>query len=331
MSRQPHFLVGDVPVYGDVVLAPMAGYADVPHRALCRSFGSALNYTEFIAVEDVIRGSDSAQRLMDFTGDDRPMVVQLFGNDSGKFLEAAMVVEALGPDIIDVNMGCSTRRVSGRGAGVGMMPQPRLIEQTFDLLSRNLSVPVTGKIRLGWDSDINYLDVARIMEDNGASLIALHPRTKEQGYKGDADWNAIRRLRRHVGVPVIGGGDITSPAQIDELLRESGCHAVMIGRGAIGNPWIFSRISKDGVPFEEITRTIRQHLSMMLDYYGYRGLILFRKYLKRYLGGVEGIGDLVRSMLVADEYDGLFELLVKVDERVGTKTQRLVDTIKTAA
>jgi nifR3 family TIM-barrel protein len=314
MSNSPQFLIRDIPVYGDVILAPMAGYADVPHRALCRSFGSALNYTEFVAVEEVIKGTNSTRSLLDFTPDDKPMVVQLFGNDARLFLEAALMVEEIGADIIDINMGCSTRRVSGRGAGVGMMPQPALIEDTFSLLCTNLSLPVTGKIRSGWETEVNYLDVARIMVDNGASLIAIHPRTKEQGYSGVADWDAIARLRAHVPVPVIGSGDICSPGDIDKMLDETGCAAVMIGRGVIGNPWLLSRIDKTTIPLEEITGTVRKHLTMMLEYHGERGLILFRKYLKRYLGDEPGFELILRQMLVTENIEDFMALLEELED-----------------
>ena len=295
MNQNPSFFVGDIPVFGDVILAPMAGYADVPHRSLCRSFGSAMNYTEFVATEDVINETKTARSLLDFTKDERPMVVQLFGNEPRKFLDAALRVEELRPDIIDINMGCSTRRVSGRGAGVGMMPQPELIQEIFALLCRNLALPVTGKIRLGWQDEINYIEIARIMEDSGASMIAIHPRTKEQGYKGTADWDAIAQLKQQVAIPVIGSGDVTSPDDIDIMRERTGCDAVMVGRGAIGNPWIFSRVAKCSVARQEIHSTIRQHLTLMLDYHGQRGLILFRKYVKKYLYQESGIDDLIKT------------------------------------
>ncbi|MGB3716008.1 MAG: tRNA-dihydrouridine synthase [Candidatus Promineifilaceae bacterium] len=317
MNNRPEFYVRDVPVYGDVILAPMAGFADVPHRSLCRSFGSALNYTEFVAVEDIIDDSKTAKSLLDFSSDDRPMVIQLFGNDAGLFLEAASRVEDLGPDIIDINMGCSTRRVSGRGAGVGMMPKPGLIEETFNLLSSKLGVPVTGKIRLGWEDETNYAEVAQIMEDNGASLIAIHPRTKEQGYRGVADWDAISELRQLVKVPVIGSGDVRTPDDIDRMLQHTGCDAVMIGRGALGNPWVFSRLEKNNVPLAEVTKTIRRHLLMMLEYHGDRGLILFRKYLKRYLDRYGGIEDYRRRMLVTESTEEFLELLENVESAIG--------------
>lgn len=317
MNKQPEFYVADVPVYGDVVLAPMAGFADIPHRSLCRSFGSSLNYTEFVAVEDIIEDTKMARSLLDFTSEDRPMVFQLFGNDAGLFLEAASRVEEFGPDIIDINMGCSTRRVSGRGAGVGMMPKPRLIEETFSLLSRNLDVPVTGKIRLGWEDELNYGQVAKIMEENGAALIAIHPRTKEQGYRGVADWDAIAQLRKIVKVPIIGSGDVRVPEDIDRMLEHTGCDAVMIGRGAVGNPWVFSRVDKNDIPLAEVTRTIRKHLLMMLEYHGDRGLILFRKYLKRYLDRYAGMEDFRRRMLVTESADEFFMLLEKAESSAG--------------
>jgi nifR3 family TIM-barrel protein len=275
-----------------------------------------LNYTEFVAVEDVIHGSKMAKSLLDFTSSDWPMVIQLYGNDAGLFLEAASRVEELGTDIIDINMGCSTRRVSGRGAGVGMMPQPGLIEETFNLLSNNLSLPVTGKIRLGWDDEINYAEVAQIMEDNGASLIAIHPRTKEQGYRGVADWDAIAELRQLVKVPIIGSGDVCSPDDIDRMLQQTGCDAVMIGRGAIGNPWVFSRVNKNSVPLTEVTETIRRHLIMMIEYHGDRGLILFRKYLKPYLDGFSVLEDYRRRMLVTESIEEFLFLLERVESAV---------------
>lgn len=284
MSSEPTFWVRDVPVYGNVILAPMAGFADVPHRAVCRAYGSAMHYTEFVAVEELIGKSKRAWSLLDYTEEDRPMVFQIFGNDAQKILEAALLIEEKGPDIIDINMGCSTRRVSGRGAGVGMMPQPELVAETFSLLTKHLTVPVTGKIRLGWDGNENYLEIARILEDKGAALVAMHGRTKEQKYNGRANWDALAELKQAVKVPVIGNGDIKKAADIDAMLTYTGCDAVMIGRGAIGNPWIFARRSKTDLTFPELAATIKKHLAEMQAYYGQvQGLVLFRKHLKRYL------------------------------------------------
>jgi tRNA-dihydrouridine synthase B len=180
----PAFTVGRVPIYGRLILAPMAGYADVPHRAVCQAQGSAMQYTEFVAAEMILAGDRYTWGLLKRRKGERPFTIQLFSNDPRKLLAAAQKVESLEPDIIDVNMGCSTRKVSGRGAGVGLMRRPELVAETFRLLTRHLTLPVTGKIRLGWEENRNYLEIARIMEDNGAALVAIHPRTKEQKYGG---------------------------------------------------------------------------------------------------------------------------------------------------
>lgn len=304
LAPKPLFYVRDVPVYGDAILAPMAGYSDVPYRALCRVYGSAMHYTEFVPVEALVGKKVHPRflRRLDKQPNESPMVFQIFGNDAQMILDAAQRIEALEPDIIDINMGCSTRKVSGRGAGVGMMPQPELVAETFSLLSRHLTVPVTGKIRLGWDAtQRNFLEIARIMEQNGASLISMHGRTKQQKYGGEADWDAIAELRHAVSVSVIGNGDIKTPADIDRMLAHTGCDAVMIGRGAIGNPWIFARRNREDVAFTDVVEAIRIHATEMAHYYGEAdGLRQFRKHLKRYLAD-EPVDDAVWAELLQVE------------------------------
>jgi nifR3 family TIM-barrel protein len=319
MEKQPTFWVRDIPIYGDVILAPMAGYSDVPHRAICRTYGSCMNYTEFVAVEELLGKSKQAWSKLDFTPQDRPMVFQIFGNDPQLILQAAQRIEEKGPDIIDVNMGCSTRRVSGRGAGVGLMPQPEIIAETFSLLSKHLTVPVTGKIRLGWDEKQNYLEIGRILEDNGASLIAMHGRTKEQKYNDQANWDAVAQLKQVVNIPVIGSGDIQCAADIDAMLDYTGCDAVMIGRGAIGNPWIFGRQDRDELTFAEVAKAIRLHLHEMLAYHGNpHGLIRFRKHLKRYLDGLPPTEPICCEMVVAKTAAEFETLLARLEAEFGT-------------
>lgn len=315
MNVEPTFRVRDIPVHGDVILSPMAGFSDVPYRALCRAYGSAMNYTEFVPAEALLGRRNPMWRRLDFKkGQETPMVFQIFGNDAQKLLRAAQRIEALGPDIIDVNMGCSTRKVSGRGAGVGMMLQPELVAETFSLLTKHLSVPVTGKIRLGWDdAQRNYLAIARIMEENGASLIALHGRTKEQKYNFEADWDAIAALKQSVSVPVVGNGDVRTPADIEAMKAHTGCDAVMIGRAAVGNPWIFARQERAQLTFSDIAATIRLHLREMVHYYGHpHGLILFRKHLRRYFSGYSA-RPLLQKMLVTEDL-AVFEDLLQQTE-----------------
>jgi nifR3 family TIM-barrel protein len=298
-EKQVQFMIRDVPVYGDVILAPMAGFSDVPHRALCRSFGSAMSYTEFAGVEELLGKKQEcrAWELLDFVPEDRPMVFQIFGNNTDLILEAALQIEELEPDIIDVNMGCATRKVSGRGAGVAMMRDPKLVARTMQLLTTHLSVPVTAKMRLGWNGQENYLEIGRILQDNGCAAVAIHPRTKEQKYGGSAEWDAIATLKQELDIPVIGNGDIETPADIDRMLAYTGCDAVMIGRAAIGNPWLFARRERSTIEPIERRDTMCLHLQMMVDYYGERGVILFRKYLKRYLQDEAVAPATMRAML----------------------------------
>lgn len=320
MSDIPSFWVRDVPIYGDVILSPMAGYSDVPYRAICRAYGSAMNYTEFVPVEALMgrqRRNRFWQRL-DRKSGEFPVVFQIFGNDAKKILEAALRIEELEPDIIDVNMGCSTRKVSGRGAGVGMMPQPELIAETFHLLSHYLSVPVSGKIRLGWDDNQrNYAEIARIMEENGASLVAMHARTKIQQYGGEANWDEIASLRQTISLPVIGNGDVQTPEDIERMKAHTGCDAVMIGRAAIGNPWIFGRLRRENLSPGDIIVAVKQHLSEMDAYYGATlGVMLFRKHLKQYLAGELWAETMLPQMLKITDLEELQAALSMAGEMV---------------
>lgn len=260
------------------------------------------------------------------------MVFQIFGNDAQMILRAAQMIEEKGPDIIDINMGCSTRRVSGRGAGVGMMRDPDLVARTFQLLTKHLAVPVTGKIRLGWDDNKNYLEIARIVEENGGSLIALHGRTKEQKYEGQANWDALAELKQSVSIPVVGSGDITTPADIDAMKNHTGCEAVMIGRGAIGNPWIFARQERSQLMFSEITRAIRIHFREMLAYHGNPdGIVLFRKHLKRYLEGLPPTEPLYKKMIVAKTAAAFETLLTCLETELGNSPVYVLAQMEPAA
>lgn len=320
-TTPPAFFVRDVPVYGDVILSPMAGYSDVPYRALCRAYGSAMQYTEFVPAESLLgrRGRNRFWMRLDKQPGEYPMVFQIFGNDAQKILRAAQNVLDLEPDIIDINMGCSTRQVSGRGAGVGMMPQPALVAETFRLLAHHLPIPVTGKMRLGWDADQqNYLEIGRIMVENGAALIALHGRTKAQKYDGHANWDAIAALKQAVPIPVIGSGDVQTVADIARMKTYTGCDGVMIGRAAIGNPWIFARQEKASLPFGEIVAAIRLHLREMLAYYGDpHGLVLFRKHLKQYVDGRSLPQSLLDALLHTTNAAAFMQLLAELVETPG--------------
>jgi nifR3 family TIM-barrel protein len=218
-------------------------------------------------------------------------------------LQVALSLQDLGPDIIDINLGCSDKNVSGRGAGAGLLRTPLKIARIFRTLSRALQVPLTAKMRLGWDEGSrNYLLVARIIEENGGSLIAVHGRTRQQGYGGQADWEAIAQVRQAVRVPVIANGDVRCVADIERIKAVTGCPGVMIGRGAVGNPWIFSSLDREQVPAQEVRRVLLRHLELNLSHFGTeRGLLSFRKHADRYLRPYHIPAELRQSLLTCQD------------------------------
>lgn len=277
-------MVGSVAVYGDAILAPMDGFSDWPFRSICSRLGSAMSYTEFVRAQHIVMAYEHMAPRLRFDETERPMVFQIYGDDPDEIVKAAKIVQDKRPDIVDINMGCPARRVVHGGAGVGMMLQPIKVARVFKKLTRELNIPITGKIRLGWENCKSYKLIARIVEDNGGSLIAIHGRTKEQGYGGNADWDAIAEVRQAVKIPVIGNGDVRTVADIQRMKEYTGVDAVMIGRAAIGNPWIFSKMDRDDVSTDMVFELVNEHLKRHLAFYGDRkGMILFRKHALQYL------------------------------------------------
>jgi nifR3 family TIM-barrel protein len=283
-TRIPSFYIRDVPIYGDTVLAPMDGYSDWPFRSICRALGSAMSYTEFVKVEKILSRSREPAKRLYYEAAERPITFQIYGDDPDLILKAALKVQELKPDIIDINMGCPAKSIADRGAGVGMMPAPLKIARTFRKLTAALRVPVTGKIRLGWDRNKNFKLIARIVEEEGGSLIAIHGRTREQRYSGSANWDAVAEVKSLVKIPVIGSGDVKTVADIRRMKEYTGCDAVMIGRAAIANPWIFACLDREQVPPELLQQTVHEHLQKSIHFYGEQdGQRLFRKYAVQYL------------------------------------------------
>jgi nifR3 family TIM-barrel protein len=306
----PTFKVGKIPVYGDAILAPMDGFSDWPFRSICRGLGSAMSYNEFTRAEFIVNAFEHIASRFDHDEAERPFVIQLYGDDPDLIIDAALRVQQKQPDIIDINMGCPARTVANRGAGVGLMRTPLKVAKIFEKLSRLLDVPVTGKIRLGWEDNRTYKLIARTVEENGGALIAVHGRTQEQGYGGEANWDAIAEVKAAVKIPVIGNGDVKTVADIGRMKAHTGCEAVMIGRAAIGNPWIFSRIDREQVTPEMIRSMIHQHLERNMQFYGeHKGLILFRKHAMRYLA-LQRLPRVMRTKIILqNDARGFFSLL----------------------
>jgi len=243
-----------------------------------------MSYTEFVKVEKILSHSKGPSKRLYFEEVERPITFQIYGDDPDLILKAALNIELLNPDFIDINMGCPAKSIADRGAGVGMMLTPEKIAKTFKKLTAALKVPVTGKIRLGWDDNKNYKLIARVVEENGGSLVAIHGRTKEQRYSGHASWDAVAEVKAVVNIPVIGSGDVRTVTDIHHMKQYTNCDAVMIGRGAIANPWIFSGLDREQVSPEQVQITVREHLQKSIQFYGEEdGQRLFRKYAVQYL------------------------------------------------
>lgn len=278
------FQVGDLKIKGNLVLAPMDGYTDWPFRSICRELGSAISYTEFVKAEDVLQRPHYIQNKLHFTKEERPVFIQVYGNRVDAILEAALVLQESGPDGIDINMGCPNRSIAGRGAGAGLMRTPLKVARIMKTLKNSLDLPITAKIRLGWRDCQNGMLLSQIIAEFGGSLVAVHARSKEQGHEGQPDLSALADIKEALEIPVLGNGGIRRVADIDTMLGATGCDGVMIGRGAVLNPWIFSRRDREEIGPAEVQDLLLEHLERSLSFYGpENGLVLFRKFAAAYL------------------------------------------------
>jgi tRNA-dihydrouridine synthase B len=283
-SVSPTFHIAGIPIYGDAILAPMDGYSDWPFRSLCRGLGSAMSYTEFIKSEFLVRAFKRMEPRMRFDETERPVAIQIYGEDADEIVGAARLVQTKRPDIIDLNMGCPAKSVVHYGAGVGLMRTPVKAARILRRLTAALEIPLTVKMRIGWDDCRTSVLLARVAEEAGAAAVAVHARTKEQGYGGEADWDAIAAVKAAVRIPVIGNGDVKTPADIERMKVHTGCDAVMIGRAAVGNPWIFARRDRSEVPPDAVREMVHLHLERSMQFYGpQKGLMIFRKHAMQYM------------------------------------------------
>lgn len=284
-NKKANFKIGDTQVFGDLVLAPMDGFSDHPFRTVSRIMGAAFTFSEFINAFDVPHQLKDFDKRIYFTDVERPIGLQIYGQDPDRLLEAALILQESDPDFIDLNLGCAVRRVSGRGAGSGLLKTPKKIAAITKLLVKNLHVPLTAKIRLGWDAGSpSYLETAQILEANGVSMLSVHGRYRNENWRVPAHWELIAQIKKAVSIPVIGNGDISHIQDIECIQKQTGCDAVMIGRGSIGNPWIFSRTEKNELSRTAIIKQIQLHWELMQNFYGIeKAATLFKKHLKAYL------------------------------------------------
>jgi tRNA-dihydrouridine synthase B len=285
--------IGPIDIERGLLLAPMEDVTDLPFRVICKRFGADIVYTEFVNSDGLSRGSKKTQKKMFFRDEERPLGIQIYGGEIERMATAAEIAESFRPDLIDINCGCWVKDVAMRGAGAGLLRDLPKMERLAATVVNAVKTPVTLKTRLGWDpSSIRIVDVAKMCEQVGIRAITIHCRTRDQGHKGAVDYSWIPRVKEAVSIPVIVNGDVVTPENVASVFATTGADAMMIGRGAILNPWIF-REAKHFIrtgellpeaTLEERVKTLREHLDLAIEYKGERvGVLEMRKHYAGYL------------------------------------------------
>lgn len=311
--------IGNVTLENNVVLAPMAGVTDLPFRLLCKEMGAGLICMEMVSAKAIFYNNKNTIDLLQIHEKECPVSLQFFGSDSKIMAEMAKKIEERPFSILDINMGCPVPKVVNNHEGSALMKDPKLAEEIVRNVAKAIKKPVTVKIRKGFDEDhINAVEMAKRMEDAGASAIAVHGRTREQYYSGKADWDIIAQVKEAVSIPVIGNGDIFSPEDGKRMLEQTGCDGIMVGRGARGNPWIFRELNaylEHGEKIErpaphEIKEMIEKHARLQLEYKGeYTAVREMRKHISWYTGGLPHSAALRGAVNRAESMESLQQLL----------------------
>ena len=311
--------IGNVTLPNRYILGPMAGVTDLPFRVLCKEQGAGLLCMEMVSAKAILYNNKNTESLLEIHPDEQPVSLQFFGSDPKIMSEMAKRVEERPFDIMDINMGCPVPKVVRNGEGSALMKNPKLVYEIVSAMVKAIDKPVTVKIRKGFDdSCINAVEIAKIVEEAGAAAVAVHGRTREQYYSGQADWDIIRQVKEAVSIPVIGNGDVTSPQKAEELVKQTGCDGIMIARGAQGNPWIFSEMityeetgtlpERPGK--EEVRDMMLRHARLQLKYKGeFIGIREMRKHVACYTKGLKGSAKLREEINRVESYQELEELL----------------------
>jgi nifR3 family TIM-barrel protein len=289
------------------ILAPLAGYTDPPFRLIAKKHGASLVFTELISAEGIVRKNPKTLDLMKITDDERPVGIQLFGCKPATMSDAAEITETLKPDLIDINCGCCATKVCSGNSGAALLKTPDIMFSIVSGIVKRVKLPVSVKIRIGWDDKSkNYRDIVSLLHDAGVSFITVHGRTRAQKYGGLANWDIISEIASFSKIPVIGNGDISTFEEAKSRLADSGCTAVMIGRKAIGNPWIFSGEDPSSA---DKARCALSHFNAMVSFYGEYGYILARKHLVHYFHHFKNAGHIRGSLVIARTPDEVRTIL----------------------
>lgn len=310
--------IGNVEINGYAALAPMAGVADRAFRELCINFGAAYVVGEMVSAKGITYHNDKSLELLEMSEKERPSAIQLFGHEPDVMAKAAEMSLAYKPDIIDINMGCPAPKIALNGSGAALMKNPDLCGEIVRAVTNTVDIPVTVKIRKGWDDNsVNAVEVAKICEQAGASAVAVHGRTRQQQYMPPADWNIIKKVKQAVNIPVIGNGDITSAELAAKMFEQTNCDLVMIGRGALGNPFIFQETAmlighdRPSLPVSNAERisVLLRHIQKLCEYKGeFIGMKEARKHAAWYFRGIHGAAALRKQAGTLNTFDDLIEL-----------------------
>jgi nifR3 family TIM-barrel protein len=299
--------LGNLQLSGNLILAPMSGITDYPFRRIAKEYGCSLVFTEMVSAEGLLRKGKSFLKIGE---DERPLSVQLFGSNPEVLTKAAQMVESMGADVLDINMGCPATQVVEEGAGVALMQSPEKVKEILSKIREKIKIPLTIKIRSGWDKEhINAIEISKIAEDCGVNAICIHPRTKVQGFCGRADWSLIGEVKKYSRITLIGNGDVTTPFLAKRMLEETGCDGVMIGRGALGNPWIFFG-HPETPSLDERWEVIKHHYSLLQDFYEERGAMKeILKHIAWYTKGLPFSASFRSTLSRIKERESLFEVI----------------------
>lgn len=316
------FFIGKVKIPGELVLGPMAGVTDLPFRLLCKEKGADLVYTEMISAKGIYYKNKNTEQLWEIREEERPAALQLFGSDPALMAEMAKQIEPRNFDILDINMGCPVPKVVNNGEGSALMKDPALAGRIVKAVSEAIQKPVTVKFRKGFTADaVNAVEFAKIMEDSGAAAIAVHGRTREQYYSGEADWEVIAQVKEAVTIPVIASGDIFKPEDAVRCKRMTGCDGLMLARGARGNPWLFAQIKEymrsgqilERPSLSEVSAMILRHARLQMEYKGeLMGMREMRKHVAWYTAGYPHSASIRRQVNQVETYQQLEKICAKM-------------------